>query len=356
MNREELEKLRNRIDELDDALALLLERRQEIARAIGEAKNGVHIYDPVRENEVVRGIQSRHPGISPRSLAVIMREVISLCRSIQSRPRVSFLGPEGSYSQQAAFAALGRDIVQVHKRDPREILLSVQQEEADLAVLAVENTTEGVVYATLDALSESSPEIRILREVRLPVRHVLAGPMESLREIREVRSHPQALAQCRLWLSTRLPGIPLKVASSTSEAASLAASGEGAAAICNELAAEMLNIPVLARNIQDQPHNTTRFWVAGLGETRPSEGSKTSLLFNVSHTPGSLLRALDPLRDEGLNLTFIQSRPMPGNPFEYTFFADIEGHAGEEPLARALEAMRPRCFRMRVLGSYPCGE
>ena len=356
MAREELEHLREKIDELDDALGVLLERRLQLARAVGEAKAEGPVYDPARERDVVRRLQERHPGIDPRAALSVMREVISMCRAVQQKPRVAFLGPEGSYTQAAALRALGHGVDFVPCADPREVFLSLQRKEADLGVVPVENTVEGVVYTTLDGFAESGADLKILREVHLPVRHVLAGRMENLASVREVRSHPQALAQCRVWLGTHLPGVPRVKVPSPSDAAAQASREEGVAALCSEKAAQLHGLEVLARDTQDRTHNTTRFWVVGRDAARPSPGCKTTLLFVVSHTPGSLMGALDPLRDAGVNLTFIQSRPLPEDPFEYLFFVDVEGHAGEEPLAGALEKMRPHCFSLRVLGSYPWGD
>ncbi|NLI96527.1 MAG: prephenate dehydratase [Synergistaceae bacterium] len=356
MAREELERLRKKIDELDESLGLLLEKRLELARAVGDAKGEGPVYDPARERDVVRRLQEMHPGIDPRAVSAVMREVISMCRAVQQKPRVAFLGPKGSYTHAAALCALGHGVDFVPCAGPREVFLSLQRKEADLGVVPVENTLEGVVYATLDGFAESGAELNILREVHLPIRHVLAGRMADLASVREVRSHPQALAQCRVWLGTHLPGVPRVNVPSTSDAAAQASSEEGVAALCSEKAAELHALKVLARDTQDRFHNTTRFWVVGRDAARPSPGCKTTLLFVVSHTPGSLMRALDPLRDAGVNLTFIQSRPLPEDPFEYLFFVDVEGHAGEEPLAGALLKMRPHCFSLRVLGSYPWGD
>ncbi|MFA0888709.1 MAG: prephenate dehydratase [Synergistales bacterium] len=355
MAREELERLRKSIDELDEALGLLLQRRLELARAVGEAKDGGPVYDPAREREVIRRLQEKTPAIDPEAAASVMREVISMCRTAQRKPRVAFLGPAGSHTQAAAVRALGSRVDFIPCQDPREIFLSLLRGESDLGVVPVENTVEGVVYATLDGFAESSPDLRILREVHLPIRHVLAGMMDDLNAVREVRSHPQALAQCRGWLGARLPGVPRVNSPSTSDAAVQASREEGVAALCSENAAELHGLKVLAADARDWPHNATRFWVVGRDGVRPSPGCKTSLLFIVSHTPGSLMGALDPLRDAGVNLTFIQSRPLPASPFEYLFFVDVEGHAEEEPLAGALEKMRPHCFSLRVLGSYPWG-
>lgn len=355
MNGKELDRLRLHIDELDEAIAGLLEQRLETSRAIGFAKGKSPVYDPVREDEVIRRLQKLHPGIAPGALAAIQREIISLCRSVQAPLQVACMGPGGSYSQQAAFLAAGRSVKTLFVLDPREALQAVERDDADLAVVPVENTIEGVVYSTLDGFYASDRDLRVAREVRLPIRHVLASRTGELRTIREVRSHPQALAQCRIWLDTHLPGIPRVPVSTTSTAAAMASEDDGLAAVCNELAAEINGLPILVRNIQDHSNNTTRFWAVGRQEVEAGQENKTSLLFAVAHTPGSLLGALKPLLEAELNLTLIQSRPMPGNPFEYVFFVDLEGHIQDKRVSTALERMRTLCFRLRILGSYPCG-
>ncbi|MCF7936357.1 MAG: prephenate dehydratase, partial [Synergistales bacterium] len=288
-------------------------------------------------------------------LAAIQQEIIALCRAVQSPPGVACMGPEGSFSHQAALKAVGHG-ANLHFVDgPREVFRALENRETELGLVPVENTIEGVVYAALDAFAASPPELQVLREIRLPIRHVLGTHAGDLKEIREVRSHPQALAQCRRWLDSHLPGIPRTPAASTSAAARAAAAESSIAAVCSELAAQANSLPALAQNIQDEAHNTTRFWVVGRRGAAAGPENKTSLLFVVSHTPGSLLYALDPVREEGLNLMLIQSRPLPGNPFEYLFFVDLEGHLEEQPVAQTIESMRSRCFRLRVLGSYPCG-
>ncbi|QTX31803.1 prephenate dehydratase [Aminithiophilus ramosus] len=356
MNEAELHRLRQAIDDVDEALALLLEKRQALARSVGEAKGESPVFDPARERTVIERLKGRHPSLDGKGLEAIQREVISLCRAVQQRPRVALMGPEGSFSQQAAHAGLGHSIDPVFTAGPWEAFAALERGEATLAVVPIENTIEGVVYATLDAFAKAPTDLAIVGEVRLPIRHVLATGGCSLEEIVEVRSHPQALAQCRLWLTAHLAGTPQKPSSTTSGAAQEASAERGIAAICSEAAALSRGLTILRRSIQDQPNNRTRFWIVGRDPSRPGQGAKTSLLFYVAHRPGSLLGALEPLREAQRNLTFIQSRPLPENPFEYVFFLDVEGDAGEEPLASALKAMGEQCFRLRVLGSYPCGD
>ncbi len=353
MNEKKLCRLRAAVDEIDEALALLVEKRLDLARSIGEAKGEAPVFDPGRERSIIESLQRRHPRIDPRGLEAIHREIISLCRAVQERPRVAFMGPEGSFSQEAAHFGLGHSIETLSVGDPREAFAALERGEATFAVVPIENTVEGVVYSTLDAFAKAPSGHVIVSEVQLPIRHVLAIGGSPLVEIVEVRSHPQALAQCRLWLDAHLPAVPRKPSATTSGAAEEAASERGVAAVCSEAAAKARGLTILHLAIQDQPHNRTRFWVIGPAPKTPAEGAKTSLLFNVAHRPGALLRALDPLREARLNLTFIQSRPLPEDPFEYVFFLDVEGDAAQEPLAGALKEMKDLCFRLKILGSYP---
>ncbi len=350
----ERKKLRAQIDETDETIVRALLKRRDIARRIGSTKTGGAVFDPSREREILDKLVAEHPNLDAPSLEAVYREIISLCRAAQKRLLVASLGPAGSYSHQAALEALGENIDIAFFESPGDVIQAVDRKETDLGVIPVENTIEGVVYASLDALAAAGPDLAIAMEVIMPVRHVLAGKKGNLEDITEIRSHPQALAQCRIWLSTHLPKASRKPASSTSAAALEAAEFDGVAAVCSEAAAEKAGLEILARNIQDHSHNTTRFWIVGnrSGMTPPKTG-KISVLFTVAHKPGSLFHALEPLRDSGANLMFIQSRPLVANPFEYLFFVDMEAPPGNDKVIPALDVMASRCFSFRILGVYP---
>ena len=349
----ELDALRGDIDRLDDQIAALLRRRLEVARRIGEAKKGAAIFDAAREASVRRRVQEILSDVPSASVHALWREIFALCRDIQRPLRALCLGPDGSFSSEAARRALGAEISLAFCPDISEVFRRVERGDGDLGVVPIENSVEGAVLATLDAFAASSKELRIQQELSLEVRPGLASRSESLEEVREVLSHPQALAQCRQWLRTHLPGVPLVAAESTSAAAERAARTPEVAAICSPRAMELHGLNLLADAIQDRPDNTTRFWFVGRGTPRATAWDKTSLLFNVRHEPGALFRALEPLHRGGRNLTHIQSRPLPGNPFEYLFFVDFVGHEEEEPTASALAEMKKFCTFFRVLGSYP---
>jgi len=352
----EIEKMRQKIDQIDEAFLKLLKRRVEVARKIGELKGKRAILDPKREQEVIERITEKCSDLAPEGVRAIMQEIISLCRAVQERPKVACLGPEGSFSQQAAYACLGKSIDLEYLEDIESIFQAVDRKSSPFGIVPVENSIEGVVYSTLDAFPTTSQDVSISIEIMLPINHVLASKSRNISQVKEVHSHPQALAQCKVWLSMNLPKCPRKTTTSTSAAAMEAAKDERLAAICTPLAAELNKLNILARNIQDHSHNTTRFWLISKDESSKNtlEGkNKASILFTVAHRPGSLFRSLEPLRDAGLNMMFIQSRPLTSNPFEYLFFVDIELDPQGDKALEALKEMEKRCFSFRVLGIYP---
>ncbi len=358
MDEERLRTLRGEIDRIDGELVSLIRRRVEAARRVGEAKGGAPVYDPVREERVLRGVLERAEGVPPGALRAIYREILSLCRGVQGPLRAVCLGPGGSYSEEALRAALGEAPEVCFEATLGEVFRVLGNGGADLGVVPIENSLEGTVTATLDAFSAAPEALRIRSEVSLAIRHMLASRASDLKDLREVRSHPQGLAQCRQWLAANLPGVVLRASESTSAAAEEAARDPSTAAICSRAAAERNGLPILVADVQDRADNRTRFWIVGPeplpSPSEPEGGGKTSILFNVRHEPGALFYALEPLYRAGLNLMVIQSRPLPGNPFEYLFFVDFEGSAEEDPGAEVIRVMRPRCTFLRVLGSYPC--
>ncbi len=354
MDKEKLGLYREKIDRLDRQIAALISERAATAREIGKAKGGAPVYDPVREKQVIDGVAENCPGLDREAVERIYREIISLCRGVQYRPKAAFLGPEGSFSHEAVLTAFGGSVDLVPCASFPEILAAVDKGSADWGLLPAENSLEGTVLPTMDAFVSAAADISIHREVSVAVDHVLASGAASLGEIREVLSHPQALGQCREWLRANLPGAGQVPAGSTSAAAALCAGRPDRAAVCSALAAERSGLRVLAEKIQDRGRNSTRFWVVGRGAPQKGNRNKTSFLFNVEHKPGRLFYAMEPLYENGLNLTHIQSRPLTGSPFEYYFFIDVDGFIGDEPVKKALDAMKERTVFLRILGSYPC--
>lgn len=353
MDKEKLLQLREKIDGLDKEIAGLIARRAETAREIGLAKGGAPVYDPAREALVIARVVEECPGLDSEAVERIYREVISLCRGVQHRPRVAFLGPEGSFSHEGVLTAFGGAVDLAPCLSFPEVFAAVDKGAADWGVIPAENSLEGTVLPTMDAFSSAPQDMVIHSEVSIAVDHMLASESRSLEDITEVLSHPQALGQCREWLRANLPRAAQVPVGSTSAAAAASVGRPERAAVCSALAARQSELNILAEKIQDRGRNTTRFWVVGRGTPKKGDKNKTSFLFNVEHKPGRLFYAMEPLYKEGLNLTHIQSRPLTGSPFEYYFFIDVDGHADDEPVRKALGAMRERTVFLRVLGSYP---
>lgn len=348
-----LDDLRGRIDELDGHILELLIERARTAQQVGalKARTERPVYAPDREAQLVRALLGRD--LSPLdadAIAAVFREIISACRGVERELRVAYLGPEHTFSHMAARARFGHSCDYLATPSIADVFRAVEAQQADLGVVPIENSTEGVVALTLDCLLDTG--LRICAELYVPVHHYLMG-LGPVTEIRKVHSHPQVLGQCRVWLREHLPAAELVPASSTGAAAATAATDASAAAIAPEPAAEAHGLSVLAANIEDLPSNRTRFFVVGDLQPSPTGRDKTSILFSTPHRPGALHTALGLLAQHNINLTMIQSRPARGKLWEYVFFVDFAGHAADAPQAQALAELRDYCALVKVLGSYP---
>jgi chorismate mutase/prephenate dehydratase len=348
--------LRRQIDRLDDRVLALLNRRARLALAIGAAKARAKagVYSPVREKNVLGRLvrQNRGP-LADAHVRAVFREVISSSRSLEERLAVAYLGPQASYTHLAALAQFGAAADYTPSATIADVFHDVENGRTELGVVPVENSTEGGVGHTLDLLVESP--LMICAEVMLPVRHcLLARPGTTVARLRRVIAHPQALPQCRRWLTTHLPSVPLGEASSNTRAAELAAKEAGTAAIASKAAADAYGLTILAEGIQDDAANTTRFLVLGAADSRePSGDDKTSLVVSVRDEVGVLAKLLRPFAQHGIDLIKIESRPLRERPWEYYFFLDLRGHRRERRVERALAAVARRTLRAKVLGSYP---
>ena len=345
---------RSRINDLDNQILLLLNQRAEAARQIGDLKrrqDAPH-YVPEREAEILQRLTTGNPGPLPAdSVRAIWAEILSGCRRLESALTVSHLGPPATFTHQAALNRFGSAVHYRAARTIVEVFDDVERGRADYGVVPVENTTEGAVNVTLDRLIESNAVI--CGEMTLEVAQHLLSHARELREVKKVISHPQALAQCRAWLTAHLPDVPTEEISSTAAAAEMAATDPTVAAIASSLAARLYAVPILSERIEDNQHNSTRFLVIGLRPTGPSGRDKTSFLFAMRNEAGALYRILEPCARLGINLTKIESRPARWRPWEYLMFVDIEGHGGEAPVATALREIGERTVFLKVLGSYP---
>jgi chorismate mutase/prephenate dehydratase len=346
--------IRKDIDDLDNALLDLLNRRAEQVLAVGRCKeqNGALVFDPARERQILDRLAGRSRGpLSSQALAEIFGAIFAVHRLLEKRLTVVYFGGAGSFSHIAARRKFG-DAADLGPADATaDLFQAVEKKEADLGVVPIENTTAGVVPLTLDALAES--KLSICAEIYVDIEHSLLSHCRELEDIKRVYSHPQPLAQCRIWLRSHLPRVEVVSVGSTARAAELAAAEPDSAAIAPALAAELHQIPVLRAQIHDQADNRTRFFVVGQAPALPSGRDKTSLLFSVPHQAGALHRALGVFSSHHINMTFIQSHPTKRTPWEYMFFVDVQGHADQPPLAQALAELREQTSLLRVLGSYP---
>jgi chorismate mutase / prephenate dehydratase len=350
---DDLEKLRREIDRLDEELAALIERRAAQAKKIGALKNGAAAYRPERESQVLNRVAGKAAVLPRDRMAAIFREIISACRGLEEAIRVSYLGPEGTFSEQAVRKHFGAAVEALPVPSVDEAFRRCESGGAQFTVVPVENSTEGVVGRTLDLLVTTP--LRICGEVELRVQQNLLSRENALKSIRRVYSHSQSLAQCNGWLAQNLPGVERVPVASNAEAAQRAAQEEGAAAVAGQAAGERYGLKPLARCIEDDASNTTRFLVLGALDPAPSGRDRTSLVMSAENKPGAVHALLTPLAAHGVSMSRIESRPARARTalWEYLFFIDVEGHQQEEHVAAALAALRSKAPYLKILGSYP---
>lgn len=356
-----LSELRTGIDQVDRELLALLNRRAALANEVGELKraDGSPVFRPEREAQVINGLQAANGGpLKADSIAHIWREVMSACRALEAPQRVAYLGPAGTYSEQAALQFFGSSIVRVPCVSIDEVFQAATSGSADFGVVPVENNTEGVVTRSLD-LFLNSP-LHIVGETSLLVRHHLLRKEASLQGIQAVVAHPQALAQCQAWLNNHLPDVERRAVSSNAEGARLAAAHPEWAAIASDRAANEFGLHIAVHAIQDDPFNRTRFAVVCLPQTlaAPEASGKdcVSLIVSVPNKPGAVHDLLVPLKQHGVSMTRFESRPARSGQWEYYFYIDLEGHPSQPHVAAALKDLRSLCAFYKVLGTYPLGE
>ncbi len=357
MSKQQIGEHREQIDAIDLQILGLLNQRARHALAIARFKGAGNLpeFAPEREKAVLKGIIEANRGPLPdAALKVIFTEVISACRSLQRPLKVAFLGPEATFSHQAVLQHFGSSCELAPQATIIDVFDEVERGHSQVGVVPVENSSEGGVSVTLDQLLASG--LKVCGEVYSRVSQMLMAGGGSLEEVRKVYSHPQALSQCRAWLRRNLPKAALLEASSTAAAARQTLEEPGAAAVGGELTARHYGLHILAKEIQDNPLNTTRFFVLCREACPPTGGDKTSIIFVAAHKPGSLYDALGYLSERGLNLTRIESRPTKDRPWEYAFFVDFEGHQSDPSVAEALAELAANVDSLKVLGSYPQGE
>ncbi len=353
---QQLDRIRTRIDELDCEIQHLISERATCAQQVGHIKqaqgSAVRFYRPEREARILREVLARNEGpLDGEEMARLFREIMSACLALEHPMQIAFLGPEGTFTQAAVYKHFGHSVTTLPLSAIDEVFREVESGSAHYGVVPVENSTEGVVNHTLDMLLNSP--LKICGEVDLRIHDHLMGRVASLDEVDKIYSHSQSLAQCREWLDSNLPGISRQSVSSNAEAARRAGSEAGAVAVAGEVAAELYELDILARNIEDHPNNTTRFLIIGVDDAPPSGVDKTSLLVSTRNKPGALFQLLNPLARNGISMTRIESRPSRQGMWEYVFFFDLDGHKREEKVAAALQELKEEASLFKVLGSYP---
>jgi chorismate mutase/prephenate dehydratase len=344
--------LRAHIDRIDRELVGLMNERAEVARQIGHLKRsaGQETYDPAREEVVLERVVAANPGpLSGDSLKAIYRELISGSRAIEQPLRVAHLGPAWTYSHLAALHRFGSAVELVPVASISAAFEEVHAGHSHYGVVPLENSTDGRIADTLDNFSRLP--VKICAEVPLRIHHTLLAACDRA-AVQEVYSRPQALSQCRNWLARHLPAARLVEVTSTSAAAEMAAKKPHAAAIASRQAGVHYGLNVLAERIEDLAGNTTRFAVIGHADAKRTGKDKTSIMFEIEHRPGGLADALSIPKKQRLNLTWIESFPMPGEERGYIFFVELEGHREDLRVRRAIAALEKRCKRVVILGSY----
>ena len=354
MSAREIAKLRGGIDAIDVELLALLNRRAALVRKVGKLKGGAPAYRPERESEILRRVAARKDGALPAPSAVgVFREIISACRALEQDIRVAYLGPQGTFSEQAVRQHFGRQVTAEPAATIDEALRSAESGATQFAVAPAENSTDGVVGRTLDLLLTTP--LRICGEIELRVRQNLLGRTSRLAAIRRVYSHAQSLAQCNGWLNQHLPAAERIQVVSNAEGARRAAKEKGAAAIAGDAAGARYGLKALARGIEDDPTNTTRFLVLGQIDPAPTGRDRTSLVMSAENKPGAVHALLSPIAANGVSMSRIESRPARARSarWEYVFFIDVEGHQADARVAAAIAELKARAPFLKVLGSYP---
>jgi chorismate mutase / prephenate dehydratase len=354
----DLDAQRARIDAIDRELLALLNRRADVATAIGALKRaeGSPAFRPEREAAVIDALKAANAGPLPsESVAPIWREIMSACRSLETPTRVAYLGPAGTFSEIAALGYFGSSIVRLPCANADEVFHAASAGAADFGVVPVENSSEGVVTRSLD-LFLTTP-LAIVGETSLYVRHNLLRKVDSLAGIIAVCAHPQALAQCHAWLSHHLPSAERRPVASNAEGARLASLDESVAGLASERAASEYGLFNVAPAIQDDAHNRTRFAVLAHPGSHPRPKASghdcTSLVVSVANRPGAVHDMLQPLKKHGVSMTRFESRPARSGQWEYYFYVDLDGHPDQPNVGRALEELHEACAFFKLLGAYP---
>ena len=356
-NKAELEKIRKKIDDIDNKFLESLKKRVQYAQDIGriKSKDKRAKYDPLRERQIyARLLENNKDEFPEQALRSIFHEIITTCRLSQKRPVVSFLGPEATYTHLAGVKYFGHSTDYLSIESIEDIFSEVERGRTTFGVVPVENSIEGAVFSTLDSFMKH--KVKICGEVNLEISHNLVCQSGNIEDIKTVASHSQPLAQCREWLKKNLPDIPTLPVFSTGVAAQMAAKDPHIGAIASSLAIKTYQLQVVERAIEDYRGNTTRFLVIGKKSPLRSGRDKTSLLIGLLDKPGALNEALAILADKDINLAKIESRPIKGMQWKYLFFMDMVGHMDDKKIKEGCRDLQKVCSYYEWLGSYPLTE
>ena len=357
MKAKNLEDLRKEIDKIDSKIITLINDRGRASYGIGQIKKKRNqpIYSPDRESQIYKKVTGKNRGpITDRSIEGIYGEIMSACLSLEKPMSVAYLGPELTFTNQASVKKFGSSVSYLSCDSISDVFNEVEKDNADYGVVPIENSTEGAINHTLDMFVDSS--LMICSEVYYSIRHSLLCKKSNMSSIKRVYSNPQVFGQCRSWIEKNIPQAKLWETSSTVKAAGIAARHGDAACIASEAAAKKYKLKVLARSIEDNSNNVTRFLVIGKYMSKVSGSDKTSVMFSVKDKPGILHDVLSVFKSKGVNLTKIESRPSKKKLWKYYFFVDMEGHRDSLKIKNALKALEKRCYFLKTLGSYPKGR
>lgn len=354
MSEQKLQPLREKIDAIDAQLIDLLNQRARLAQEVGhvKAETDAPVFRPEREAQVLQKVADRNAGpLLCVDLQAIFREVMSACRALEKRISVAYLGPEGTFSEQAVFHQFGHAVLGSPCASIDQVFRDVEADTAHFGVVPIENSSEGVINRTLDLLLQTT--LTISAEISIPIRHSLMTKSGKMDGVTRICAHPQALAQCDAWLKQNYPNIVSDVVSSNAQAALMAGESAIVAAIASDIAAQTYALQIVAAHIQDDPHNRTRFAVIGRLQTLPSGRDQTSIVLSVPNQPGAVYKLLAPLAQHGVSMTRFESRPARMGAWDYYFYVDIEGHAQDAKVVQALQELKANAAFYKLLGSYP---
>ncbi|WPE18636.1 prephenate dehydratase [Candidatus Thioglobus autotrophicus] len=355
MGKKTLAELRVEIDALDKKVQGLIGERAQLASDVAEVKKSTDdnsvFYRPEREAQVLRSIIERNDNLlKDKDMAHIFREIMSACLALEQPLNIAYLGPEGTFTQEAALKHFGHAVSTLDCAGIDEIFHQVEKGNAHYGVVPIENSSNGVIGGTVDMLY--SQDLKICGEVEISIQHQLMSADQSV-DIKTIYAHQQALDQCQRWLANHYPNAQLKAVASNALAARLVKDEVGAAAIASEAALGLYDLERVAKNIEDKTGNTTRFLILGKESIEPSGDDKTSILVVTKHESGALFDLLEPFKEQGINMMQLARHPIPGVKWEYLFLIDIEGHQEDDKVKVALAEIEKRVLKVDVLGSYP---